>query len=132
MAEWQLLTAVYHGRQEKAILYRDGQVVASESMELDSGLQPGKGFLHLGKYSIDEKEYGTVTIDELKLWNRALTDEKVKALFESYTNDDLTSGKCFLYFLFTAVEGSLIHLSVSKLYGFVPGSIFALSVDFSP
>ena len=103
-AEWQLLTAVYYGPQEKTILYRDGQVVASESMFPHTAYKPGKGFLHLGKYSIDDEEYGTVTVDELKLWNRALTEREVKALFESYNNDDLTSGQCFIYFLLTTVD----------------------------
>jgi len=87
--EWHHAVAVYDGASVK--LYLDGNL-ASQDIDIatpngnidDFGSYPG---LHIGKHRQGSAYYFKGSIDEVRVWNRALSPEEIRASYNSKINN---------------------------------------------
>ena len=82
-SDWFHLAVVYHGSEEGFTLYLDSALYGTNGYMMEGVWQQGSGKLEIGgtKYNGIEK-YNSVCADELKMWNRELSEVEIRALYE--------------------------------------------------
>ena len=79
-------------------IYYDGKQVGSDSDKYNTQGIGGDGRIAVGRYYTDEGDWatGSTEVDELFLFNKALTDEEIETIFSSY---NWRCNKMGLYFV---------------------------------
>ena len=73
-------------RSNTIILYRDGTKTAERTFKNSQKRRsPGSGDLVIGKsFTNRKKKYMDTTMDELVFWNRTLSADEVRSVYEAY------------------------------------------------
>jgi hypothetical protein len=85
--EWQMLTAIWT-RGQLLRLYLNGALVDSISVSMDELLDPGSGYQpSIGSYGRTLGAYFNGIIDDIRIYERAITNQEIDSLF----NENVTS-----------------------------------------
>ncbi len=114
--EWQYFTAVVNGTSMK--VYRNA--VEGISTEFIGQRQYNNKNLYIGKYGSSNKLWYNGLIDELKIWNKALTEEEIKEEYEKA--DEPENIGMVLYFSFNETNSNTAHDSIGKNHGTIHGA----------
>ena len=81
--DWHQVVLVFHGLNngEGITVYNNGTQMAMQSMKTEEALQMGDGRVIIGRlYTELNGAYCSVEVDDLMLWNEALTQQDVAKL----------------------------------------------------
>ena len=92
---WHHFVVVLSGpsMENEFSIYQNGNKIDPRSNKINHDTyrnlrQPGLGKLVIGRqYNHEYGGYGDVILDELIFWNRPLTDDEAKSIFESYNSN---------------------------------------------
>ena len=94
MSQWIYYVFVLEGpKQGEGIsVYADG-ILANQTTTKESGDYPsGSGRMVIGRRNVDvDDKYASVTVDELLLWNRKLSQPEVQELYSQYGGNEATT-----------------------------------------
>ena len=81
---WFHLSLVLHGSGSGISIYMDGRWVGEKGWTAKEH-SSGSGMVGIGAlYTIERLHYfGSVTVDELTMWNRELTSEEIKKIYQN-------------------------------------------------
>ena len=80
---WSHITLVYYGCCEKIIVYQNGTQIGV-TFKVSGYYTPTSGKLVIGRLLTDiDHYYGTVMVDDLKIWNSPLTEEAIQEVYNS-------------------------------------------------
>jgi uncharacterized protein (TIGR02145 family) len=79
LAGWHLLTGTYDGKIAK--LYLDGML--KDSVNIEFNLQNSDQPLLFGNETINLNRYFNGKLDDIGIWNRALTEKEIKELYQN-------------------------------------------------
>jgi len=83
---WYNLTASYDGTKMK--LYVNGQLKAESAIQSGRIVYPSSGWLTIGQYKDSDEDFRhNGSLDEIKLWERTLTNQEVLDLYTSSTTN---------------------------------------------
>ena len=79
---WVHIVMVYHGLNQGMTVYHDSTHIGTTSQILGVGHQRGDGGLVVGKRDKGTGDlYSSVSVDEIKLYNRQLTQEEICGMY---------------------------------------------------
>ena len=82
LGHWYHVLGTYDGQVQK--LYVDGKLVAQSTTQQGDIFYPKKVSFSIGAYHDDDEFHGmTGAIEQISLWNRALTEREIKTRFET-------------------------------------------------
>ena len=98
--QWHLVISTYDDSDKRLRLYVDGDLVAINDPNLDRTFTPSDTLTHnsnlynwfIGKASQSNNFYYNGLIDEVKIYNRALSAEEIKTEYERFTSPTDTDG----------------------------------------
>lgn len=102
IGQWQFVAITYDGQQLKA--YRNGSVIASKNIK--GTLLSGNDSLLIGKDPVGKLEYLIGALDEIAVYNRALSSSEITALY----NDGLQV--CAVTFVANGGEGDMEAIKI--------------------
>ena len=81
-----MMTLVLRGRDTGIVAYHDTTLVAETDQNTTHNSAPGSGMVFIGRKRTnnDGDFYASLVADELTLWNRSLTAEEVKMMYQMY------------------------------------------------
>jgi hypothetical protein len=88
VSEWHHVAFTYDAETNKRRIYRDGVIVAEDTASEDFS---GKGDFYIGRSPFGDYFHGI--IDEVAIFNRALSAEEIRSLYIEYTALGLSEGE---------------------------------------
>ena len=75
---WVHAVIVYHGLGNGFTVYEDGtQIGADLDITIANAAPSGNGLVYIGRRYISGDRYATATVDEIKFYNRQLTQQEI-------------------------------------------------------
>ena len=78
---WFHSALVYYNNNQGYSVYHNGQWVGNNTSGSVTTFTPGDGRMVIGRFFVNQdRDYSSVEVDELTLWNRPLTVQEVEML----------------------------------------------------
>ena len=83
---WFHASLVFHNSSEGITVYHDGNQVATDDSKSPASSDSRDGITVIGRrFSQIDNQYATLIVDELAMWNRAMSEDHVRQIFSKYT-----------------------------------------------
>ena len=126
---WFHFTATYDGQTMK--YYLNGKLIKSRS-QIGTFLYSNENlFFAKGRDGLGKIDYTKCKLDDIAIYNRALTQQEISALYTGGTQSALASTKVFVDALATVNQHQEVELSISTEALNTADNVIAYQTDFS-
>ena len=80
-SKWVHAVVVYHGVEQGMTVYFDGNKLATVTAKVRVPTATGNGTVFIGKDHYLEARYATASVDEIKMYNRQLSQEEISNMY---------------------------------------------------
>ena len=113
---WTYITLNFNVKQQVLWIYEDGVHVRTQSTKREvSGIRPGNGRIVVGKVTSNDRQGGfaSVEADELRLFNRVLTEAEIKILSQRWIE---SSPETLVFLMVEIIKSKYIFPKASWLW----------------